>query len=86
MVMDWVTVIGLAAGALTTGAMIPQVAQTIRTRSARDVSLPMFVIFSAGMTLWLAYGILIGELPLILANGVSLVLGLAMVALKLRYG
>ncbi|MBI4393430.1 MAG: SemiSWEET transporter [Euryarchaeota archaeon] len=84
--MDDVTILGIVAGTLTTSALLPQILQTWRTRSARDVSLPMFVVFCAGISLWLVYGLILGALPLILANGVSLVLGLSMVALKLRFG
>ena len=70
--MTFVTAVGLAAGTLTTLAFIPQVIRVWRTRSARDISLPTFAALTAGTFLWLAYGILLGDGPLMAANAVSL--------------
>ncbi|MGC3976028.1 MAG: SemiSWEET transporter [Nitrospira sp.] len=83
--MDQITLIGLLAGTLTTIAFIPQLQQTWRTRSAQDVSLGMLLTFIIGVFLWLVYGLLLGALPIILANLVTLVLTLAILILKLRY-
>ncbi|ULA58154.1 MAG: Sugar transporter SemiSWEET [Nitrospira sp.] len=83
--MDQVTLIGLLAGTLTTIAFIPQLQQTWRTRSAQDVSLGMLLTFIIGVFLWLVYGLLLGALPIILANLVTLVLTLAILILKVRY-
>jgi len=85
MIMDQVTLIGLLAGTLTTIAFIPQLQQTWRTRSAQDVSLGMLLTFIIGVFLWLVYGLLLGALPIILANLVTLVLTLAILILKVRY-
>ena len=70
--MTVTTALGLAAGTLTTLAFIPQVLRVWRTRSARDISLPTFAALTAGTVLWLAYGILIADGPLMAANGVTL--------------
>jgi MtN3 and saliva related transmembrane protein len=78
--------IGTLAGLLTTIAFIPQVWRVWKTRSARDISLPMYVIFTAGVALWFAYGLMTGALPLIVANGVTLLLAGAVLAMKLRFG
>ena len=75
--MDPVTVVGLIAGGLTTVSLLPQVTQIWRTKSARDISLKMFVAFCGGVFLWLVYGILLRETPIILWNGITLALGLA---------
>jgi len=83
--MDTTTVLGLSAGCLTTLAFVPQVLKTWRSKSGNDISLGMFLLFSAGVLLWLVYGILIDALPVILANAVTLLLSLAILALKLRY-
>ena len=83
--MDQVTLIGLLEGTLTTIAFIPQLQQTWRTRSAQDVSLGMLLTFVTGVFLWLIYGLMLGALPIILANLVTLVLTLAILILKLRY-
>ena len=84
--MDTATIIGFIAAALTTIAFIPQVIRTWKTRDARNLSLPTFIIFSAGIFLWLVYGILIGDGPIIMANTVTFVLGMTLLFLKLRYG
>ena len=77
--------IGLAAGLLTTTAFIPQVWKIYRTKSGKDISARMFSLFSAGIVLWLVYGILLQSVPLILSNAVTLVLSLTIIGLKLRY-
>jgi MtN3 and saliva related transmembrane protein len=84
--LDLPTVIGLAAGLLTTVSLVPQVTKIWKTKSAKDVSRKMFIAFCVGVALWLVYGILKGELPMILWNSVSLVLGLCILAMKLKYG
>ncbi len=78
--------LGFLAGALTTIAFVPQVVRIVRTRSARDISWGMFSIFSAGVALWLWYGIRLGSPPLIAANVVTLGLALSILFLKWRYG
>ena len=77
--------IGLAAGLLTTTAFIPQVWKIYRTKSGKDISARMFSLFSAGIVLWLVYGVLLHSVPLILSNAVTLVLSLTIIGLKLRY-
>jgi MtN3 and saliva related transmembrane protein len=82
---DPVTLLGLLAGTLTTIAFIPQLQQTWKTRSAQDVSLGMLLTFITGVALWLTYGLLLGALPIILANLITLVLTLGILGLKLYY-
>ena len=77
--------IGLIAGLLTTTAFIPQVWKIYRTKSGKDISARMFSLFSAGLVLWLIYGILLRSMPLILSNVVTLVLSLTIIVLKIRY-
>ena len=77
--------IGLAAGLLTTTAFIPQVWKIYRTKSGKDISARMFSLFSAGIVLWLVYGVLLQSVPLILTNALTLVLSLTIIGLKLRY-
>lgn len=84
--MDFTTITGLVAGALTTIAFLPQLIQTWKSRSAKDVSLGMFLIFTTGVLLWVIYGLMIQSLPIIAANTVTLVLAGAILVLKLRYG
>lgn len=77
--------IGMVAGLLTTTAFIPQVWKIYRTKSGNDISGRMFSIFSIGIVLWLAYGIMLRSVPLILSNLVTLVLSLTILVLKVRY-
>jgi MtN3 and saliva related transmembrane protein len=78
--------LGYIAGTLTTAAFVPQVLRIWFTKSARDISWTMFIVFTAGVALWLVYGILLGTWPLILANGATLALASAILVLKWRYG
>jgi MtN3 and saliva related transmembrane protein len=82
--MDWLTIIGLMAAACTTAAFLPQVVRSARSKHTKDISLAMYSLFTVGICLWLAYGL--NNIPLICANGVTLVLALAVLRLKLRYG
>lgn len=85
MAVDGITAIGLAAATLTTLAFLPQVIKTWRTRSAADISLIMFLMMTVGICLWLTYGILINDLPLIGANVITLALAVTILFFKLRY-
>jgi len=77
--------VGFAAGTLTTLAFVPQVAKVYRSRSTRDISLATFAALMLGTALWLLYGILLGEIPLIAANGGSLALVSAVLWGKLKF-
>ena len=66
---------GYVAAVCTTGAYVPQVLKVWRTRATKDISLKMIAVLVTGLVLWLAYGIHKGEVPLVLAN--SITLGLA---------
>lgn len=72
--MELVTLLGLVAGSLTTIAFLPQLLKTWKSRSAADISGVMLITFCLGLLLWLIYGLLIQSLPVILANGITLVL------------
>ena len=81
-----ITLIGLAAAFCTTVAFLPQVIKTWRTRSTKDISLAMFLVFTTGIFLWLVYGVIIRDVPLITANGITFVLSATILYLKLRHG
>ncbi len=83
--MNTISLLGLIAGAFTTIAFLPQVLKTWKSRSAKDLSLGMFSIFTVGVGMWLAYGILINDLPVILANVVTLMLASTLLFFKLRW-
>ncbi len=83
--MDYVTILGLAAGTLTTVAFLPQVTKAWRTKSTKDISLVMFIMFCIGIFLWLIYGIFLKSLPIILANAITLILALTILILKIKF-
>ena len=83
--MTAIDVIGIMAGTLTTIAFVPQVFKVWRSRSAEDVSLLMFALFSTGVLLWLLYGIALDSLPIIVANSITLALAVSVLALKVRF-
>lgn len=78
--------VGFVAAVLTTIAFVPQLVKVWRTRRTEDISAGMYSIFAAGVALWLAYGVLIESWPVIVANFITLVFALAILALKLRHG
>jgi len=79
-------IIGIVAGIITTSALVPQALKIYKTKSARDVSLTMFIFLAIGIALWFFYGVLIKETPIILANFVSLILIFLIIFMKIRYG
>jgi MtN3 and saliva related transmembrane protein len=79
------TTIGLVAGSITSMAAIPQVIKTVRTRHARDISIWQPVLLAIGVALWMVYGMLINDLPLILANIVPLICNVLLCGLKVHY-
>ena len=78
--------IGMIAGTLTTIAFVPQVWRVWKTRSTKDISLGMYLVFTAGVVFWLAYGLMLEAWPIIVANVVTLALTGTVLGLKLRHG
>lgn len=78
-------IIGLIAGIITTGAFVPQVYKTWKTKTAKDISLVMYLAMFTGIILWLVYGIYLKSYPMILANSITATLNLIMIVFKLRY-
>ena len=86
MTMSAQTMLGLAAACCTTLAFVPQVVKIWRTRSTADISLGMFLLFVVGIILWLAYGVMLGDLPLMASNIVTLGLAGTILVLKIKHG
>ncbi len=84
--MNWITVMGFIAGMCTTSAFLPQVVKIFRTRKTEDISLFMYIILTAGILLWMIYGSLNGDIPLVLANGITFIFASSILVLKLRHG
>jgi MtN3 and saliva related transmembrane protein len=80
-----VSAIGYMAAFSTTVSFVPQLLRVVRLKSARDISLGMFLFFSLGVFLWLVYGLIIHAVPVILANAVTLALSIAILLFKLKY-
>jgi MtN3 and saliva related transmembrane protein len=83
---DGITLIGLVAAVLTSTSLIPQLIKSWRMKETRDISLLMFLIMGAGLFLWMLYGFLIHNLPIISANAVSFTFVLIILFFKLKYG
>ena len=81
--MDATTLIGLTAAFCTTAAFIPQVIQILRTGNVDGISLLMYSIFTCGVAMWLTYGIIVDDLPMLLANLITLVLAMAVLGLTI---
>ena len=78
--------LGYVAAVLAAVAFVPQAIKTIRERDTRAISLWMYVIFTVGEALWLAYEIALNSWPIILFNSVVLTLAATILAFKVRYG
>ena len=83
---DFASTVGFLAAIFTTFAFVPQVIKVWRTRSTADISLGMYSLFTLGVALWLAYGILLDAWPIILANIVTLLLAGAVLVMKVKFG
>jgi MtN3 and saliva related transmembrane protein len=85
--LDWITLIGLVAATCTTCSFLPQVVKILITKRTKDVSLLMYnTVLTKGLFLWLIYGFILNDLPLILANTVSFTLSRCVLVLKIRHG
>ncbi len=82
----WTVIIGFLAAGFTTISYFPQVAKTLRTKETKDISLLMYIILSTGLCLWFIYGLLLNDLPIIVANGITFVLSLTILLLKIKHG
>ncbi len=78
-------VVSATAATLTTAAFLPQALHIIRYKDTRAISLHMYVAFAAGVALWLVFGLMIGNLPIVISNVITLGLALAIIAMKLKY-
>jgi MtN3 and saliva related transmembrane protein len=83
--MDYITVIGLIAALFTTVSLSPQLLKIYRTKSTKDISKGMFILYCGGVLLWFIYGVYMANLPIIIANGVGLIQGTVILLFKLKY-
>jgi MtN3 and saliva related transmembrane protein len=83
--MDTAEILGYIAAFLTTCAFVPQVWRTFKTHDVSGISLKMYSLFTAGVATWLAYGWVLKETPMIVANSLTLVMACGVLAMKLKY-
>ncbi len=81
-----VLLLGFVAGTLTTAALVPQLVHAWRTRETKNLSLGFLIMVFSGISLWLAYGVLLRDVPIVLFNALSGCMVAALIALKLRHG
>ena len=84
--MSLITLIGLTAALCTTASFLPQIIKTLKTKRTKDISFMMYSILVVGFSLWLVYGIMIKDLPIILANTVSIIFTSSVLVLKIKHG
>jgi MtN3 and saliva related transmembrane protein len=85
MEIDFTTTLGLTAGVISTVAFLPQLIKTWKSKSAQDLSWGMLIILCAGITLWLVYGVVISDIPVMVSNIVLLLLVSVILVLKIKY-
>jgi MtN3 and saliva related transmembrane protein len=83
--MDMIQILGLAAGACTSLAAVPQLYKTWKTKEVENISLKMFLLYVVGMSMWLTYGIIKSDLPIIITNAIALTFHGMMLFFKLKY-
>ncbi len=83
--MDALTILGLAAAALSTVALFPQLFKVVKTKSTKDISIGMFSLFCVGVLLWLIYGLFTNHMPIIIANSFAFVQAVIILVFKLKY-
>ena len=83
--MNPITILGLIAAAFTTLSFLPQAIKAIKTKNTKDLSLVMYSIFTIGVLLWLIYGVLVKDLPIIVSNAITFVLAVVILIMKIKY-
>ncbi|WP_226572045.1 SemiSWEET transporter [Mangrovibacter yixingensis] len=84
--MEWHIFVGYLAASLTTLSFLPQAIKVITTRNTQGISLLMYLMFVCGLVMWLAYGLLIGDTAVSLANLLTLLFALPILVIKYRQG
>lgn len=79
-------IIGIVAGIFTSASMLPQVIKMLQDKKSSQVSIGMIVVLMIGVGLWVWYGIMKEDYPIIIANSFSLLVNIVMIVLRIRYG
>lgn len=83
--MSLESIIGFVAAASTTVSFIPQAIKTIKTRQTKDISLLMYALLTFGVLMWTIYGIMVNDLPVLLANGITIIFAAIVLVLKIKH-
>lgn len=83
--MTWIDAVGYLAAVCTTVSFLPQAVKTLRTKDTSSISLSMYAVFTFGTAAWLAFGVLSGNRPVMIANAITLVLASLILYLKIKY-
>ncbi len=83
--MDAITIIGLIAALFTTVSLFPQLVKVWKTKSTKDVSAVMFSLLCSGVFLWVVYGVLVKDMPIILANSLAFIQAIVILVFKVKY-
>jgi len=83
--MNFVAFIGYLAAFGTTASFLPQAVKTIQTKDTSGISLPMYILFTAGTLFWLVYGVMAPSLPVAVANAITLIFATTILIYKIKY-
>lgn len=83
--MNFLNILGMVAGTLCTISFLPQLVKIWKSKSAKDISMGMFIIFSIGISLWILYGFFIKSFPIVVANLATLLLAFIIIIMKVKY-
>ena len=83
--MDYIKILGLAAGTITSITFLPQIIHVWKTKSAKDLSLNMLALLIIGVSMWLTYGIFVRDIAIIYTNSMVLIMSLILVYFKFRF-
>ncbi|MFT4665101.1 MAG: MtN3 and saliva related transmembrane protein [Polaribacter sp.] len=83
--MNSITILGLVAATLTTFSFLPQAIKVIKTKNTKDLSLPMYATLTIGVLLWLIYGFLMKDIPIIACNSITFIFASIILVMKMKY-
>ncbi len=81
----YIQLVGIVAGIFTATSLMPQLIKTFKTKTAEEISLVMLITLMLGIGLWIYYGILRKDLPIIITNGFSFMLNIILIVLRVKY-
>lgn len=83
--MEFTAIIGIVASACTTSCMLPQLIKIIKEKKAENISSWMLVVLLLGGLLWVWYGVNKNDLIILVANGLSVLINIALTVFTIKY-